>query len=76
MGEKNYFKAKTYPVKLILSCINLVARNRKMKIWVDLAVLRTYVENQAIQEQILFCCALKCTQTKEQGRKDCYRLIV
>ena len=36
-----------------------------------LAVLRTYVENQAILEPILLYRASKCKQTKEQGTEDC-----
>ena len=36
-----------------------------------LAVLRTYVENQAILEPILLYRASKCKQTKEQGGEDC-----
>ena len=39
----------------------------------ELAVLRTYVENQAIPEPILFYRASKCKQTKEQGSEDCLR---
>ena len=35
------------------------------------AVLRTYVENQAILEPILLYRASKCKQTKEQGSEDC-----
>ena len=37
----------------------------------ELAVLRTYVENQAILESILLYRASKCKQTKEQGAEDC-----
>ena len=37
-----------------------------------LAVLRTYVENQAILEPILLYRASKCKQTKEQGSKDSF----
>ena len=37
----------------------------------ELAVLRTYVENQAILELILLYRASKCKQTKEQGSEDC-----
>ena len=37
----------------------------------ELAVLRTYVENQAILEPILLYRASKCKQTKEQGSVDC-----
>ena len=47
-----------------------------------LAVLRTYVENQAIPEPIFLYRALKYKQTKEQGSEDClwipipfYRII-
>ena len=35
----------------------------------ELAVLRTYVENQAILEPILL--SSKCKQSKEQGSEDC-----
>ena len=37
----------------------------------ELAVLRTYVENQAIPEPILLYQGSKCKQTKKQGSKDC-----
>ena len=37
----------------------------------ELAVLRTYVENQAILEPILLYRASKCKQTKEESNKDC-----
>ena len=37
----------------------------------ELAVLRTYVENQAILEPILLYQASKCKQTKEQDSEDC-----
>ena len=37
----------------------------------ELAVLHTYVENQAILEPILLYRASKCKQTKEQDSKDC-----
>ena len=36
----------------------------------ELAVLRTYVENQAMLEPILLYQASKCRQTKEQGSED------
>ena len=39
----------------------------------ELAVLRTYVENQAILEPILLYRASKCKETKEQGSEDCLR---
>ena len=37
----------------------------------ELVVLRTYVDNKAIIEPILFYQASKCKQTKEQGKEDC-----
>ena len=37
----------------------------------ELAVLRSYVENQAILEPILLYRASKCKQTKERGSQDC-----
>ena len=37
----------------------------------ELAILRTYVGNQAILEPILLYQASKCKQTKEQDSKDC-----
>ena len=37
----------------------------------ELAVLRTYIENQAMTEPILLYWALKSKQTKEQGSEDC-----
>ena len=37
----------------------------------ELAVLRTYVENQAILEPICLYRASKYKQTKEQGNEDC-----
>ena len=36
----------------------------------ELAVLRTYVENQAMLEPILLYRASKCKQTKEQDSED------
>ena len=38
---------------------------------VELPVLRTYVENQAILEHFLLSRGSKCKQTKEQDSKDC-----
>ena len=38
----------------------------------ELAVLRTYVENQSILELILFYLASKYKQTKEKGSDDCF----
>ena len=37
----------------------------------ELAVQRTYVENQAILEPILLYRASRCEQTKKQGSNDC-----
>ena len=36
----------------------------------ELAILHTYVENQAILEPILFYRRSKCKQAKEQGSED------
>ena len=36
----------------------------------ELAILRTYVDNQAILEPILLYRGSKCKQTKDQGRED------
>ena len=41
----------------------------------ELAVLRTYVENQAIPEPIRLYRASKCKQTKEQAARTVYGLI-
>ena len=48
---------------------SIVTRNGKT--WTELAVLRTYVENQATQEPSPFYRASKCKQTKEQASEDC-----
>ena len=37
----------------------------------ELAILRIYVENQAILEPMLLYRVSKCKQTKEQGSNDC-----
>ena len=36
-----------------------------LETWAEPAVLRTYVDNQAILEPVLLYCASKCKQTKE-----------
>ena len=41
----------------------------------EVAVLRTYVENQAILEPTLVYQASKCKQTKEQGGEDCLSIM-
>ena len=46
-------------------------RKDSLKTRAKLAVLRTYVENQAMLEPILLYRASKCKQTKEQGSEDC-----
>ena len=51
---------------VILACFNHSLETRA-----EPAVLRTCVENQAIQKPILLYRASKCKQTKEQGSKDC-----
>ena len=50
---------------------SIVIRIDSLETRVELAILRTYVENQAILEPILVYRASKCKQTKEQGSKDC-----
>ena len=50
---------------------SIVTRIDSLETRVELAILRTYVENQAILEPILLYRASKCKQTKEQGSKDC-----
>ena len=44
-----------------------------LKTRAELAILRTYVENQAMPEPILLYRASKCKQIKEQGSEDCLR---
>ena len=46
-------------------------RKDSLETQAELAVLRSYVENQAILEPILLYRASKCKQTKEQGSEDC-----
>ena len=46
-------------------------RKDSLKTRAGLAILHTYVENQAILEPILLYRASKCKQTKEQGSEDC-----
>ena len=58
------FKFKTCTLSLSQETYSLETRT-------ELAVLRTYVENQAILEPILLYRASKCKQTKEQGSEDC-----
>ena len=50
---------------------NIVKRTDSLETRAELAVLRTYVENQAILELILLYRASKCKETKEQGSEDC-----
>ena len=51
----------------------IVTRNKKssLETRAELAVLRSYVENQAILESILLCRGSRSKQTKEQGSEDC-----
>ena len=48
-------------------------RKDSLETQAELAVLRTYVENQAILEPILLCRASKCKQTKGHGSENCLR---
>ena len=50
---------------------SLKKRKDKLETPAELAVLRTYVENQAILEPILLYQASKNKQTKKQGSEDC-----
>ena len=51
--------------------IIIVIRTYSLETRAEPAVLRTYVENQAILEPILLYRSSKCKQTKEQGSEDC-----
>ena len=50
---------------------SIVIRTYSLETRAEPAVLRTYVENQAILEPILLYRASKCKQTKAQGSEDC-----
>ena len=52
-----------------------MSRYFSLKTRAELAVLRTYFENQAILEPILLYRASKCKQTKEQGSWTVYEPI-
>ena len=52
-------------------CLSIVIRTYSLETRAEPAVLRTYVENQAILEPILLYRASKCKQTKEQDSEDC-----
>ena len=54
----------------------IVIRTYSLETRAEPAVLRTYVENQAILEPILLYRASKCKQTKEQGSEDCLWIII
>ena len=49
----------------------IVIRTDSLETRAELAILRTYVENQAMLEPILLYRASKCKQTKQQGSEDC-----
>ena len=55
----------------ILIVLIIVIRTYILETRAEPAVLRTYVENEAILEPILLYRASKCKQTKEQGSEDC-----
>ena len=46
-------------------------RKDSLEKWTEMAILRIYVEKQAILEPILLYRASKCNQTKEPGSEDC-----
>ena len=50
---------------------SIVIRTDSLGTRTELAVLRTYVENQAMLEPILLYLESKCKQTKQQGSEDC-----
>ena len=50
---------------------SIVIRTDGLGTRTELAVLRTYVENQAMLEPILLYRESKCKQTKQQGSEDC-----
>ena len=56
---------------ILLLHLNIVIRTYSLETRAEPAVLRTYVENQAILEPNLLYRASKCKQTKEQGSEDC-----
>ena len=51
--------------------VNIVIRADSLETLAELAVLRTYIDNQVILEPILLYWASKCKQTKKQGSEDC-----
>ena len=51
--------------------VTIVTRKSRVETRAELAILRTYIENQLILEPILLYRASKCKQTKEQGSEDC-----
>ena len=66
--RNKYFKLKTRAARI---AYNIVIRTYSLETQAEPAVLRTYVENQAILEPILLYRASKYKQTKEQGSQDC-----
>ena len=63
-------KSLVVKVKVELS-FSIAIRAYSLETRAEPAILRTYVENQAILEPILLYRASKCKQTKEQGSEDC-----
>ena len=55
---------------LLTLFVIIVIRTDSLETQAELAVLRTYVENQTILEPILLYRVSKCKQTKEQGSED------
>ena len=52
----------------VITVVHLIHSHKKRA---EPAVLRTYVENQAILEPILLYRGSKCKQTKEQDSEEC-----
>ena len=69
--EEKCFKKKIYAKEKL----NHSHKKRKdsLETRAELAVLRTYVENQAKIELIFLYRASKCKQTKKQDSEDCLR---
>ena len=72
--EVSYFARNIYKTETVTSGLCYISHKKRkdsLETRAQLAVLRTYVENQAILEPILLYRTSKCKQTKEQGSEDC-----
>ena len=72
LGFSNASKKLFWSQKLTLMCVKPLSQETdSLETRAELAVLRIYVDNQAILEPILLYRASKCKQTKEQDSEDC-----